>query len=125
MALFKKSATPKAAKAKATTDTAAAEVTNKPVKQPARFVMLPRVSEKAAQLAGTGRYVFNVPVSTGKVEIAQAIEARYGVKVTSVNTLRGIGKTVRRGRVEGRRNAWKKAVVTLKAGQKLDLFAGV
>lgn len=90
------------------------------------FVLLsPRVSEKAAMLGAKGTYVFNVPVTAEKIEIRKAVESLYGVSVERVNTVRGIGKVVRRGRIEGRRNNWKKALVTLKAGQTLDLYKGV
>jgi len=87
--------------------------------------VMPRISEKAAVLSSSGKYVFNVPIDANKAEVKKSIESLYGVKVTDVNMLRGIGKVVRRGRVAGRRNRWKKAVVTLKAGDKLDLFVGV
>jgi large subunit ribosomal protein L23 len=85
----------------------------------------PRVSEKAAILASKGTYVFNVPVSSNKVEVAKAIETFYKVKVVGVRTIRGMGKLVRRGRTAGIRNRWKKALVTLKAGQKIELYEGV
>ena len=85
----------------------------------------PRISEKAAVLSSSGKYVFDVPVTANKVEIRKAVEALYGVKVQDVNTARGIGKAVQRGRIAGRRNRWKKAIVTLKKGQKIDLFVGV
>lgn len=85
----------------------------------------PRVSEKAAMLAAKGTYVFNVPVAAEKIEIRKAVEAMYKVHVERVNTVRGIGKVVRRGRTEGRRNNWKKALVTLKKGEKIDLYEGV
>jgi large subunit ribosomal protein L23 len=85
----------------------------------------PRVSEKAAILASKGTYVFNVPVTAEKIEIRKAVEAMYNVHVERVNTVRGIGKVVRRGRTEGRRNNWKKALVTLKKGEKIDLYEGV
>lgn len=88
-------------------------------------LITPRISEKAAVLATAGKYVFDVPVTANKVEIRKAVEALYGVKVASVNTLRGIGKQVRRGRITGRRNRWKKALVALRKGQKIDLFVGV
>ncbi len=93
--------------------------------QYAHLLLSPRVSEKAAMLASKGVYVFNVPVSANKVEVAKAVEALYKVKVASVNTVRGPGKIVRRGRTAGRRNNWKKALVQLVAGQKLDLYEGV
>ncbi|MCI0479759.1 50S ribosomal protein L23 [Candidatus Uhrbacteria bacterium] len=72
-----------------------------------------------------GTYVFDVPVDANKVEIRKAVEALYKVSVTSVRTIRGIGKILRRGRIGGRRAAWKKAVVTLKEGQTIDLYEGV
>lgn len=91
----------------------------------ARLLVTPRVSEKAARLASKGTYVFNVPTSANKVEIAKAVEALYKVSVVSVRTNRGIGKIMNRGRIWGRRVNWKKALVTIKEGQKLDLYEGV
>ncbi len=85
----------------------------------------PRVSEKASILTSKGTYVFNVPVSTGKVEIRKAVEKQYKVTVLRVNTIRGEGKVVHRGRIAGRRPRWKKALVTLKKGQTIELHAGV
>lgn len=90
-----------------------------------RLLLTPRVSEKAALLASKGTYVFNVPLSANKVEIRKAIESLYKVNVDSVRSVRGIGKFVSRGRVRGQRSNWKKALVTLKKGQKLDLHEGV
>lgn len=87
------------------------------------IVGTPRVSEKASRLVQSNTYTFNVPVSAEKVAIRKAIEARYGVKVVAVRTVRGAGKIVRRGRVEGRRAAWKKALVELKPGSSIDLSA--
>ncbi len=84
----------------------------------------PRISEKSSRLVQEGStYTFNVPVSAEKIAIRKAIEARYGVKVVAVRTVRGAGKVVTRGRIIGRRNAWKKAMVELKAGQTIDLSA--
>lgn len=91
----------------------------------AMLLVSPRVSEKAAHLAAKGTYVFNVPLSANKVEVRKAVEALYKVHVTDVRTMRGKGKIVARARIAGRRNNWKKALVTLKAGEKLDLYEGV
>lgn len=88
------------------------------------IVGAPRISEKASRLVTeTNTYTFNVPISAEKVAIRKAIEARYGVKVVAVRTVRGPGKVVRRGRIEGRRNAWKKALVELTKGSSIDLSA--
>ncbi len=105
---------------------AAATVTSKSTGGRSAYVLIsPRVSEKAARLADKGCYVFNVPVSANKVEVKKAIESLYKVHVTRVNTVRGIGKAVSRGRIAGRRSSWKKAIVSLKSGQKLDIYPGV
>jgi large subunit ribosomal protein L23 len=85
----------------------------------------PRVSEKAARLGALNTYVFEVPVEAEKIAIKRAVEATYGVKVAAVRTIRGLGKPVRRGRRPSARQDWKKALVTLVSGQKLDLYAGV
>lgn len=90
-----------------------------------RLLLAPRVSEKAAALASRGVYVFNVPVWANKVEVRKAVEALYKVDVTSVKTARGIGKAVARGRIRGRRQNWKKALVSLKKGQTINLHEGV
>ena len=91
----------------------------------AALLSSPRVSEKAAILSSKGTYVFNVPVTAGKVAIRKAVESQYKVRVVRVNTIRGEGKVVRRGRIEGRRSNWKKALVTLAKGQTIDLHQGV
>ncbi len=85
----------------------------------------PHVSEKAARLAESGVYVFQVPVSAEKVAIKKAVEAMYQVKVTGVRTIKVGGKPVFRGRRVSARKDWKKALVTLAPGQKIDLYEGV
>jgi len=91
----------------------------------ASLLLKPHVSEKAAILAERHIYVFDVPLSANKVEIGKAVHAIYGVEVASVRTQRGIGKIMSRGRISGRRRAWKKALVELKDGQSLTLVEGV
>lgn len=123
---------PKSAAAPKTKKTAKKSETDLTVKAPATvlpswmytIVGTPRVSEKASRLVQeTNSYTFNVPLTAEKVAIRKAIEARYGVKVVAVRTVRGPGKVVRRGRIEGRRSAWKKALVELKPGSTIDLSA--
>ena len=89
------------------------------------LVSSPRVSEKAAMLAAEGTYVFNVPLLTNKIEVRKAVEKYYKVHVVRVNMLRGEGKRVSRGRISGQRSDWKKALVTLKKGEKIELHKGV
>lgn len=123
MAIFqKKAAAPKKAAAKKEPTTA---TVGTPAVVKSFVLKSPRVSEKAATLAAKGVYVFNVPVSANKVEIRKSVESKYQVKVVGVRTVRGEGKFVRRGKTQGQRNAWKKAMVTLAKGASINLYAGV
>jgi len=89
-------------------------------------VQRPLISEKSYGAMGTGRYMFRVRRDANKREIAQAIAEAFKVDVVSVNTMHVPGKERRRGRVRGFQPDWKKAVVTLKEGQKIEnLFQGV
>lgn len=90
-----------------------------------RILHSPRVSEKSAVLSSHNVYVLNVPVETNKIEIAKSVKDLYGVTVEAVRTARGIGKRMKRGRISGERKRWKKAFVTIKQGQKIDLYEGV
>ncbi|MCK6419110.1 MAG: 50S ribosomal protein L23 [Alphaproteobacteria bacterium] len=85
----------------------------------------PHVTEKATMGSQYGQMTFRVPLEATKPQIKQAIEALYKVKVKRVNTLVQKGKTKGfRGRLGFRSDA-KKAVVTLEAGQTIDIGAGV
>ncbi|MDP8079443.1 50S ribosomal protein L23 [Phocoenobacter skyensis] len=89
-----------------------------------KVLKAPHISEKAtnnAEKANT--IVFKVALDANKVEIANAVEQLFEVKVDSVSTVVVKGKTKRRGARMGRRSDWKKAYVTLEEGQELD-FAG-
>lgn len=68
------------------------------------------------------KYTFKVPVKANKVEIKQAVEEVFGVKVAAVNTIRMQGKLKRMGRFEGRRPSYKKAIVTLTSDSKTIEF---
>jgi large subunit ribosomal protein L23 len=81
------------------------------------------ITEKGTQLRETrGQYHFEVARDANKIEIKRAIESIFNVKVAEVRTLQAHGKVKRQGRYEGRRNDWKKAIVTLKPDQKIELF---
>jgi len=67
---------------------------------------------------------FQVAVDANKVEIRQAVEKVFNVKVADVRTANRAGKWKRMGRFEGRRASWKKAVVTLAPGHKIELVEG-
>ena len=87
-------------------------------------VIKPVVSEKSYGLLDHGVYTFVVAPDANKVEIRQAVEALFDVKVTKVNTLnrKGKRKLNRRTRTYGQRPDLKRAVVTLAEGQTIDLF---
>lgn len=83
-----------------------------------------QVTEKGTQLASTqNKYFFVVDPTANKIEIRKAVEDAFGVKVKSVNTSQYLGKNRReRTRSFGKCNDWKRAVVTLRAGSKIDLI---
>ena len=79
------------------------------------------VTEKSAANAEKGVYTFKVAKSANKIQIKDAIEKAFGVKVKSVNTLNTKTKKKRVGRYVGTRKSYKKAIVTLKDGQTLEI----
>jgi len=86
----------------------------------------PLLTEKGANLNETSNTVlFEVNRSANKIEIKQAVEEIFKVKVASVHTMNVRGKKKRMGRNEGMSRSWKKAMVTLQAGEKLDFLEGV
>jgi large subunit ribosomal protein L23 len=86
-------------------------------------VKRPVISEKSAGLTEVaGKYVFEVASEANKHEIRQAVEQLFSVKVREVRTIVMHGKVKRVGRFEVKRPNWKKAMVTLADGQKIDLF---
>ena len=81
------------------------------------------ITEKGTVLRETrNQYFFEVAREANKIEIKRAIETIFSVKVDSVRTMQLRGKVKRQGRWVGRRNDWKKAIVTLKPDQKIELF---
>lgn len=89
----------------------------------ARDILIrPIVTEKSTALMEQGKYTFRVPLAATKIQIRQAVEQIFKVKVQVVNTMRYEGKMKRLGRTQGRRSDWKKAVVTLKPGETIELF---
>ena len=91
----------------------------------ARDILIrPIVTEKSTALMEQGKYTFRVPLAATKIQIRQAVEQIFKVKVQAVNTMRYEGKLKRMGRTQGRRSDWKKAVVTLKPGEAIEPFEG-
>lgn len=85
----------------------------------------PVVTEKNTGLQASGKYVFEVAGEANKIQIKQAVEKAFKVKVKAVNLMVVPGKGRRVGRREVQTPSWKKAVVTLQAGDKIELFEGV
>ncbi len=93
------------------------------MRDPRQVVLRPLVTEKATTLKDDHNQVsFQVAMDANKVEVRQAVEAIFKVKVTGVRTQIIFGKEKRMGRYLGRRPSWKKAVVRLQQGSKIDLF---
>lgn len=83
----------------------------------------PLITERATQLQeASGKYSFEVDRRANKIDVKRAVEAMFEVQVTKINTVSVRGKVKRLGRFVGRRSNWKKAIVTLAAGQSIDIF---
>ena len=94
------------------------------MRDPRDIIIKPVVSEKSYGLLDNGVYTFVVAPDTNKTEIRLAIEAIFNVSVVKVNTLNRKGKRKRRRQFIGTRPDTKRAIVTLKAGDRIDLFEG-
>ncbi|MBI5079086.1 50S ribosomal protein L23 [Candidatus Wolfebacteria bacterium] len=88
--------------------------------QPALLVKQAWISERAGDLSVLGKYIFIVEKKANKPEIKKAIESIYKVNVVGVNIVNVKGKTKRLGKSLGKTSAYKKAIITLKNGQKID-----
>ena len=88
-------------------------------------VLSPIITEKATLLSEHNKVVFRVDYTASKDEIAAAVEELFKVKVTKVNTLNVLGKTKRFRGLLGKRNDYKKAIVTLAEGQSIDITTGL
>ncbi|OGV61606.1 MAG: 50S ribosomal protein L23 [Lentisphaerae bacterium RIFOXYC12_FULL_60_16] len=93
------------------------------MKNSASIIKRVQVTEKGTALTGRhNQYLVQVDPVANKVEIKQAVQAMFKVSVLKVNTMRYLGKPKRSRRAQfGRRPDWKRAVVTLKAGEKIEL----
>ena len=92
-------------------------------RDPRAIVRKVLITEKGTALRETlNQYFFEVARDANKIEIQSAIENIFKVKVDSVRTMQVRGKVKRQGRWSGRRNDWKKAIVTLQPDQKIELF---
>ncbi|MFH0804983.1 MAG: 50S ribosomal protein L23, partial [Patescibacteria group bacterium] len=90
-----------------------------------RVLIRPMITEKGSFLGMSGQYLFEVATSANKVEVVKAIKKVYGVTPISVRMMNVTGKKIRYGRSEGRTKRWKKAIVSLPAGQKIEIQEGL
>ncbi len=85
-------------------------------------LLRPVITEKSMAGTNNGRYTFAVATDATKQEVAEAVAEAFGVDVIDVNTLTVHGKSRRQGRRMGRTPDWKKAVVTLAEGQRIEKY---
>jgi large subunit ribosomal protein L23 len=86
------------------------------------IIVAPFITEKSSYLAGDNKYVFLVTAKANKPEIKKAILNLYKVEPLSVNIVSVKGKTVHRGKIRGRKQDFRKAIVTLRKTDKIDLM---
>ena len=85
----------------------------------------PLITEKSTELQTQGKYAFEIADDANKPLVKQAVESAFKVKVTGVNVVTMPGKTRRVGRRQIQTRSWKKAIVTLQPGDKIEFFEGV
>ena len=92
---------------------------------PSQVIIRPVVSEKSYVLASADKYTFRVHPDAHKTQIRQAVEQLFDVTVVEVRTMSVKSKPKRRGYTSGRARSWKKAVVQVRAGDSIPIFAGL
>jgi large subunit ribosomal protein L23 len=93
--------------------------------EPSQVIICPVVSEKSYVLAAAGKYTFRIHPSAHKTQVRQAIEALFDVHVEEVRTISVKSKPKRRGISRGRTRSWKKAIVQVRSGETIPIFAGL
>jgi large subunit ribosomal protein L23 len=92
---------------------------------PYEIIKRPLITEKTSiQKEIANQLTFEVDRRANRIEIKQAIESVFKVKVAKIQTMQVSGKVKRRGRFVGKRRDWKKAIVTLMPGERIDFFEG-
>ena len=96
-----------------------------------QVIIRPLITEKNTDLMEQNQYTFEVAVEANKIQVREAIEKLFNVRVKAVNTMNVKGsrrsRAIRRGggRISGQERSWKKAVITLFPGQRIDVFEQV
>src|SRR5215210_2862062 len=91
---------------------------------PRQVLIAPVVSEKSYSLIGENKYSFRVHEKAHKTQVRQAVEELFNVKVEGVNIVKVRSKPKRRGFTKGTKPGWKKAIVQLRAGDRIEIFEG-
>ena len=91
---------------------------------PRQVILEPVVSEKSYALMADGKYTFRVDDRAHKTQVRHAVEQIFGVNVVEVRTIKVHSKPKRRGVHNGRTRGWKKAIVKLAPGERIELFEG-
>ena len=90
------------------------------------IIIRPLITEKTSiQKELNNQLTFEVDRRANRIEIKQAVESIFNVRVAAVKTIQVKGKTKHRGRITGKRRDWKKAIVKLMPGERIDFFEGV
>ena len=92
---------------------------------PYAVLLRPIITEKTTVLTGADKYVFEVDLRANKNQIKEAVQVAFNVRVAEVNPMGMKGKPKRFGRRVTNRPDWKKAIVTLVSGDKIELFEGI
>ncbi len=92
------------------------------MRDPYEVLIKPLVSERTTGLMEENKYTFEVNKNANKIEIKHAVETIFKVTVTNVTTMNVVGKMKRQGRTSGMTASRKKAIVSVKAGQRLPIF---
>lgn len=96
--------------------------TKRPVEFSYEAIKQPHISEKSTYLAEKNQYVFEISPNYNKNEVKKAVEGLYGVNVLSVNMIKIPAKKRRLGKTEGFRKQYKKAIVKIREGQKIEIL---
>jgi large subunit ribosomal protein L23 len=89
-----------------------------------RYLIEPWITEKSHLQMSANKYIFKVAKNSDKKKVATAIEGLYGVEVVAVNIVNIPSKTRRYGKSVGKKSGYKKAIATLKEGDKIEIFEG-
>ncbi len=89
------------------------------------MVIKPRITEKSNDMITENKYVFKIPLTVNKIEIKIVIEKIFKVKIVNVNIIRVYGKIKRMGKTVGRRSDFKKAIVKLAPGNRIEALESI